>query len=185
MTRRPKTRALGAIRETSKDLRCDHRHVAGCDCGSTPEHALTVREACRKGRPLGGADAQALEHALTMTERERDELRAANDDEGLVHALQASLARKGVKGAISKHVARLTKPSKVGAWKGQRRVSLSRPGMIVATDADAIRVSKTARCPKAMQQSIVRSIRRVLVSTGAPLYIAAIEVRASRPKRKS
>lgn len=37
--------------------------------------ALTVREACRRRVPLDGADAEALEHALTITERERDELR--------------------------------------------------------------------------------------------------------------
>ena len=35
---------------------------------------LTVRAACRKRVPLGGPDAQCLEHALTMTEKERDEL---------------------------------------------------------------------------------------------------------------
>lgn len=34
---------------------------------------LTVREACRQRHPLDGADAQALEHALTMTEKERDD----------------------------------------------------------------------------------------------------------------
>ena len=33
---------------------------------------ITVREACRRRMPLDGADAQALEHALTITERERD-----------------------------------------------------------------------------------------------------------------
>lgn len=33
---------------------------------------LTVREACRRRMPLDGADAQALEHALSLTERERD-----------------------------------------------------------------------------------------------------------------
>ena len=33
---------------------------------------ITVREACRRRMDLGGADAQALEHALTITERERD-----------------------------------------------------------------------------------------------------------------
>jgi hypothetical protein len=37
--------------------------------------ALTVREACRRRHPLDGADAEALEHALTITERERDEAR--------------------------------------------------------------------------------------------------------------
>lgn len=34
---------------------------------------VTVREAARQRRPLDGSDAKALEHALTITERERDE----------------------------------------------------------------------------------------------------------------
>lgn len=34
---------------------------------------ISVREACRRRRPLDGADAQALEHVLAITERERDE----------------------------------------------------------------------------------------------------------------
>jgi len=34
---------------------------------------LSVREACRKRVPLDGVDAEALEHAITITERERDE----------------------------------------------------------------------------------------------------------------
>jgi hypothetical protein len=38
---------------------------------------ITVREACRRRLHLEGADAQALESALTMTEKERDALRAA------------------------------------------------------------------------------------------------------------
>lgn len=33
---------------------------------------ITVREACRRRMALDEADAQALEHALTITERERD-----------------------------------------------------------------------------------------------------------------
>lgn len=40
------------------------------------EDAVTVREACRLRQPLDGADAQALEHALAVTERQRDEARA-------------------------------------------------------------------------------------------------------------
>lgn len=39
------------------------------------ERGLTVREACRQRYPLDGADAQALEHAIAITERERDEAR--------------------------------------------------------------------------------------------------------------
>lgn len=41
--------------------------------------ALTVREACKRRIPLDGSDAQALEHALTITERERDEARLERD----------------------------------------------------------------------------------------------------------
>jgi hypothetical protein len=38
---------------------------------------IAVREACRRRMPLDGADAQALEGALALTERERD---AAQDE---------------------------------------------------------------------------------------------------------
>lgn len=41
---------------------------------------ITVREACRRRMKLDGADAQALELALTITERERDEAIAAFKD---------------------------------------------------------------------------------------------------------
>jgi hypothetical protein len=40
--------------------------------GKKPGALLKIREECRKKRTLSGADAQALEHALTITERERD-----------------------------------------------------------------------------------------------------------------
>ncbi len=40
----------------------------------------SVREAARRRKPLDGADAQALEHAITITERERDALKAERDD---------------------------------------------------------------------------------------------------------
>jgi len=42
-------------------------------CDDLPN--ITVREACRRRMELGGADAQALEHALTMTETERETAR--------------------------------------------------------------------------------------------------------------
>lgn len=43
----------------------------------TPELAtLSVREAARRRSPLGGTDAQALEGAITLAERERDAARA-------------------------------------------------------------------------------------------------------------
>lgn len=42
-----------------------------------PEEKITVREACRRRMPLDGADAQALESALTMTEHERNRAVAA------------------------------------------------------------------------------------------------------------
>lgn len=40
---------------------------------------VSVREACRRRMPLDGVDAQALGHALTLTERERDASRALLD----------------------------------------------------------------------------------------------------------
>lgn len=40
---------------------------------------LTVREACRRRMLLDGADAQGLEHALTITERERDDAAATRE----------------------------------------------------------------------------------------------------------
>lgn len=42
---------------------------------SKEQERLTVREACRRRMTLDGANAQALEGALAMTERERDEAR--------------------------------------------------------------------------------------------------------------
>lgn len=42
----------------------------------TVTEALSVREACRRRQAIGVADAQALEHALTITERERDEAKS-------------------------------------------------------------------------------------------------------------
>jgi len=36
------------------------------------EEKISAREAARRRQPLGGADTQALEGALTLTERERD-----------------------------------------------------------------------------------------------------------------
>lgn len=40
---------------------------------------ITVREAYRSRMTLDGADAQALEHALTITERERDDARTVGE----------------------------------------------------------------------------------------------------------
>lgn len=40
------------------------------------DESISVREACRRRLTLDGTDAQALEHALTITERERDEARS-------------------------------------------------------------------------------------------------------------
>ncbi len=62
------------------DRRCqyhlDRKHLDNPDGTYPRPGALTVREACRLARPLDGADAKALEHALTITERERDALAA-------------------------------------------------------------------------------------------------------------
>lgn len=37
---------------------------------------IELREACRRRTPISGTDAQALEHAITITEQERDALQA-------------------------------------------------------------------------------------------------------------
>ena len=53
--------------------------VGGCAVareGDAMSEAKTVRQHARDRGALGGADAQALEHALWITERERDEARA-------------------------------------------------------------------------------------------------------------
>lgn len=41
-----------------------------------PLKRVNLRDACRAREPLDGADAQALEHALSITEKERDEARS-------------------------------------------------------------------------------------------------------------
>lgn len=50
---------------------------------------LTVREACRRRTPIDGSDAQAMEGALSLTERERDDARA--EVKRLKFALDATL----------------------------------------------------------------------------------------------
>lgn len=52
---------------------------------------LTVREACRRRMPLDGADAQALEHALTITEGERDD--AISKRDGLLITMRMAIAQ--------------------------------------------------------------------------------------------
>lgn len=56
--------------------RVDHPHAPFCSLYDAPREPLPVREAARRRRWLDGADAQALEGALAMTERERDVVRA-------------------------------------------------------------------------------------------------------------
>ena len=46
---------------------------------TTDKEIVTVREACRRRMPLDGVDAQALEHALTITERERNTARTEGE----------------------------------------------------------------------------------------------------------
>jgi len=72
--------AAGPVEVPDGDL-CDACRLAPKrpGCNDRPL-GLTVREACRRRMPLGGADAQALEHALAITERERDEAIAAFKD---------------------------------------------------------------------------------------------------------
>jgi hypothetical protein len=47
---------------------------------NTGEGRITVRDACRHRHPLDGTDAQALENALTITERERDAAQMQNEN---------------------------------------------------------------------------------------------------------
>lgn len=51
--------------------RLRHEHAAS-DSSKMDAAPMTVRMACRARTPLDGADAQALEHALVLTEQERD-----------------------------------------------------------------------------------------------------------------
>lgn len=44
------------------------------------DEKMTVREACRKRLPLGGVDAEALEHGMTQLEGENKKLRKMYDD---------------------------------------------------------------------------------------------------------
>lgn len=76
---------------------------------SEHDEKLTVREACRRRMPLDGADAQALEHALSMTEDERDEARAharvlahayENDNRPPQRVVAASLAYPAIPSTI-------------------------------------------------------------------------------------
>lgn len=71
------TAALCAGAETG-DQKRDLESVREALAGTAPyAEPVPVRDACRKRAPLGGADAEALEHALTMTENERDASRFA------------------------------------------------------------------------------------------------------------
>lgn len=47
---------------------------------SDRDKKVTVREACRRRAPLGGVDAQALEHGMTQLELEKAALREQYDD---------------------------------------------------------------------------------------------------------
>ena len=105
---------LAHIREQHCQTACGHQYEPesnACQvCLFGPEtHApetpdLTVREACRKRMSLDGTDAEALEHALTQAEKERDELKRAgasqapivprDDPAPLQHTLSEYLAAK-------------------------------------------------------------------------------------------
>ena len=59
--------------------------VVSAEVFSGATSPLTVRQHARNHGALDGADAQALEHALTMTERERDNLLARIHRDGGHH----------------------------------------------------------------------------------------------------
>ena len=69
-------------------------------CDDLPD--ITVRKACRRRMKLGGADAQALEHALTITERERDDARRQAEDleAGVAAGRRAAQACREVTNAL-------------------------------------------------------------------------------------
>ncbi len=75
--------------------------------GKAYDPRLTVREACRRRMFLDGADAQALEHALTITERERDE--AVRTLEGIrkLYSPEAAAALRAENGTLRARVAGL------------------------------------------------------------------------------
>jgi hypothetical protein len=65
-------RQITALRKLADEMR-DTMQLAWRRDEPVLPLSMTVREACRARTPLDGTDAQALEHALTLTERERDE----------------------------------------------------------------------------------------------------------------
>lgn len=88
------------------------------------DQALTVREACRRRMPLDGVDAQALEGALALTERERDKARAAlsalcAEFEGAVaHADWKANGSKGMQVPFTGDFASVTQlPSAIGRMR--------------------------------------------------------------------
>lgn len=62
-----KSRLAEVERENTRMHRESH-----ADFERNKREGITVREACRRRMALGGADAECLEHALVMTEQERD-----------------------------------------------------------------------------------------------------------------
>lgn len=76
----PRTLEPKDTRTTTQRLDDSIERLRDRVAAANPERQLepeTARAAARNRRPLDGADAQALEGALSMTERERDEARAA------------------------------------------------------------------------------------------------------------
>lgn len=70
---------VDAVMDALAKVRPGWARVEDNDCDDLPitGHAgVSVREACRRRMPIDGSDAQALEGALSMTERERDEASA-------------------------------------------------------------------------------------------------------------
>jgi len=98
---------------------------------------ITVREACRRRMPLDGADAQCLEHALTITERERDEALAAMSADVSDVVLAMSVA----KAEVDRLRAELAEMAKLRDWyAGEATDAKGRAAAVIPLEAEVKRL---------------------------------------------
>lgn len=96
---------------------------------------LTVREACRRQVPLGGTDAQALEHALWITEKERDEARAEVERlEGVLDIAARSL--RAIANGAGRRLGILYDMARIRAYAGTR-ATVAEDALLAATRREA------------------------------------------------
>jgi hypothetical protein len=125
---------------------------------SAPPRDLTARAAAKLRYPLDGADAQALEHALTITERELNALQATVD---VLRRAAASCAACGneselaalrkVAEAVLAHYSVETPPEVVDAVEAWRAPSASplNPRVEPPTDTCGLLLHSGRRCTRA------------------------------------